>query len=70
MKDALSAGKAVKVVYTGPYEGSWMGHDAADAYLKQNGLKALGYPYEVYANDPEEVKDPALYITEIYYPVE
>ncbi len=70
MKDALASGKAVKVRYTGPYEGTWMGHDAAMAYVKANGLSTKGFPWEVYVNDPAEVKDPALYITDLYYPVE
>ncbi|MBI1315650.1 hypothetical protein GC167_02155 [bacterium] len=68
-KGVLPAGKAVKVVYTGPYEGSAMGHEAASAYMETNGLESNGAPWESYVNDPGEVKDPALYITEVFYPI-
>jgi len=68
-KGVLAAGKAVKVVYTGPYEGSALGHEAASAYIAAQGLESNGAPWESYVNDPEEVKDPAKYITEVYYPI-
>lgn len=65
----IPGGKAVKYVYVGPYEGT----EKVWGQLMQqvNAKYKVRYsPYEVYANDPEEVKDPAKYITWMIVPVE
>ncbi len=39
-------------------------------YIEEKGYKhEKSYPYEIYVNDPEKVKNPANLITEIYIPV-
>lgn len=65
----IPGGKAVKHVYVGPYEGA---EKAWGQFMNQvNAKYKVRYsPYEVYANDPEEVKDPAKYITWLIVPVE
>jgi effector-binding domain-containing protein len=65
----IPGGKAVKYVFVGPYEGT----EKAWGQLMQqvNATYKVRYsPYEVYANDPMEVKDPAKYITWMIVPVE
>lgn len=66
----LKAGKAVVATYFGPYEGTAKAHEAVDAYMKEKGLKAIGNAWEVYANDPGVVKDPAKYQTDVYYRIQ
>lgn len=66
----LKAGKAVVGTYIGPYEGSDKAHAAIGVYMKEKGLTAIGNAWEVYANDPGVVKDPAKYQTDIYYRIQ
>lgn len=60
--------KLIKAVFQGPYENSKMAYDAIEAYIKEKGYETNGQPYEEYANDPMEVKDPNLYLTNVYWP--
>ncbi len=65
----IPGGRAVKHVFVGPYEGT---EKAWGQFMAQvNAKYKVRYsPYEVYANDPMEVKDPAKYITWMIVPVE
>lgn len=65
----MYAGSALKITYVGPYEGSEAAHMALNSYIENNGKEYAGSPWEVYVNDPMEVKDPNELITEIYYPI-
>lgn len=66
----LKAGKAVVATYFGPYEGTAKAHEAVDAYMKEKGLTPIGNAWEVYANDPMVVKDPAKFQTDVYYRIQ
>lgn len=65
----LKAGKALRLVYTGPYERVGIAHHAIEKKMKAEGWKMNGNPMEEYINDPEVVKDPMKYQTAIIYPV-
>ncbi|MFM1998344.1 MAG: hypothetical protein RL204_291 [Bacteroidota bacterium] len=65
----IPGGKAVKYVFVGPYEGTEKAWGQLMAQVNAK-YKVRYSPYEVYANDPEEVKDPSKYITWMIVPVE
>lgn len=60
------AGKVLMIEYYGPYEKSAEAHYAMDAYIKKNGL-TQGNVIEEYVTDPMTEKDPAKWLTNIYY---
>jgi effector-binding domain-containing protein len=63
-------GNMVVASFYGPYEQTPAGHEAADAFIKANGKKIIGAPWECYVTDPMMEKDTAKWLTEICYPVE
>lgn len=65
----LGGVSAACTVHTGPYEGLQDAHSAAAQWVVDNGKEVAGGPWEVYANDPGQVKDPKLFKTEIYWPI-
>lgn len=65
----IPARKVIKAVYYGPYEANTIAYEAIQKYMAEKNLQAAGDPYEEYANDPMEVKDPAKYQTNVYWPV-
>lgn len=64
--------KVFKTVFTGHYDNSYVAWETAYKNLETQGYKAKlnGEPFEVYVTNPEEVSNPAKWITEIYIPVE
>ncbi len=62
---------AVKTILKGNYDNLGEAHQKAMEYIQGNNLliDPSNPPFEVYANDPGEVPNPAEWITEIYYPV-
>ncbi len=66
----IPSGKAVRVKKCGNYgDGDLEAHMAIDAYLKNNNLKKKYPIWELYVNDPADVK-PEDIQTDIYYPIE
>jgi effector-binding domain-containing protein len=65
---ATPSGKVIKGVYLGDYEGSESMHYAIADYVEQSKMEIIGSPWEIYANDPEEVEVTEIE-THIYYPV-
>lgn len=65
----LPAGKYVRARYRGPYGESELAYGFILKYMKENGLKESGNPFEEYLNDPAEV-EPDEILTNIYFPVE
>ena len=63
-------GNMVVASFYGPYEQTPAGHEAAGAFIKANGKKIMGAPWECYVTDPMMEKDTAKWLTEICYPVE
>lgn len=65
----LHSGKAVMVSKFGNYgNGDQKAHEAIDEYMKANKLKKLWPIWELYVNDPTQVK-PQEIQTDIYYPI-
>jgi effector-binding domain-containing protein len=62
------AGKVLLIDYYGPYDKSAQAHYAMDAYMKEKGLKQ-SVVVEEYITDPMTEKDPAKWLTKIYYVV-
>lgn len=62
------AGKVLLIDYYGPYEQSAQAHYAMDAYIKEKGL-TQSVVLEEYITDPMTEKDPAKWLTKIYYVV-
>lgn len=60
------ASKVLLIEYYGPYEKSGDAHYAMDAYIKKNGL-TQGLVLEEYVTDPMTEKDPAKWLTNIFY---
>lgn len=65
----MPAGRALKLVYYGPYEGSEKAHIAMDKYIKDNAMEQTGPVIEEYITDPTIEKDTSKWQTIIYYPV-
>jgi DNA gyrase inhibitor GyrI len=64
--------KVFKTVFTGHYDNSYMAWETAYKNLETQGFKAklTGEPFEVYITNPEEVPNPAKWVTEIYIPID
>ncbi|NED93967.1 MerR family transcriptional regulator [Phytoactinopolyspora alkaliphila] len=65
----LDGGRAAVAVHVGPYDELGMAYREVEVWIDRNGLVTAGPPYDVYLNDPTEVKDPAKYQTKIVWPV-
>lgn len=63
------SGKAIYLVYFGPYDQTMAAYDELHKYLKNKNLEENGGPWEVYLTDPSTESDPSKWKTEIYYPV-
>ncbi len=62
----LPAGKVLMIAYMGPDEGSMAAHNAMGEYIKKNSLEQMNV-VEEYVTDRETEKDPAKWLTNIYY---
>lgn len=65
----IKAGPVAMTSHYGPYEGTYHAHMAMDKWLTENKKEVKGSPWEVYVTDPVKEKDPAKWLTEIYYPL-
>ena len=63
------AGEVVKASHTGSYEKLEDLHNQLNQFIEFRNLEIAGAPWEVYVKGPMEEKDPANYVTEVYYPV-
>lgn len=68
MQKIMPAGKAIKGIHYGDYDGSEDLHFSIGDYIEASKYEMIGSPWEVYANDPTLV-DSAKVETHIYYPV-
>lgn len=62
---------ALKTTLKGSYDNLPKAYAASQEYMTQNGLKPhpTAKMFEVYVTDPEEIPNPANYVTEIYIPI-
>lgn len=65
----LPAMKVARSVYQGPYDGLSQAWSAMQVWVSANGHIGTGRFYESYLNNPEEVKDPREYRTELNWVV-
>ncbi|MFC5270235.1 SRPBCC family protein [Adhaeribacter terreus] len=65
----VKGGPVAMISHYGPYEGTYNAHMAMDKWLQENNKQVKGAPWEVYVTDPGKEKDPAKWLTEIYYPL-
>jgi effector-binding domain-containing protein len=56
-------------LHKGPYDGVGAAYEALQAWMAAQGRQIAGPPREVYLTDPQQVTDPADYLTEVQWPV-
>jgi effector-binding domain-containing protein len=61
----LPAVNVVRSVYSGPYEGMAHAWHALQQWVRENGHGETGKFWEAYLTNPDEVKDPMAYRTEL-----
>ena len=61
----LPAARVVRSVYQGPYEGLAQAWPALQKWVRANGHGETGRFWECYLNNPNEVKSPSEYRTEL-----
>jgi effector-binding domain-containing protein len=65
MASSLPSARVVRSVYQGPYEGLSGAWHALQKWVREHRIAETGRFWERYLNNPDEVKDPALYRTEL-----
>lgn len=65
----LEASEAAIVKHVGPYEQIGPAYDALQSWLDEHGKHATQAPREVYLTSPEEVPDPAAWVTLVEQPM-
>ena len=65
MNGKLPAENVVRSVYQGPYEGLTQAWPALQNWVRENGHGEMGRFGECYLNNPNEVKNPSEYRTEL-----
>jgi len=64
-----TAVKALATLYTGSYDNFMPAYMEIMEYIEQNNIQTTGVSWEVYLTDPEQMKDPNLNQTMIYFPI-
>lgn len=62
-------GRAAHALHVGPYDELGMAYREVEVWIDNQGLTTANPPFDVYLNDPSEVKDPSKFETEIVWPV-
>jgi DNA-binding transcriptional MerR regulator len=65
----LGSGSIAWAVYRGPYAGLPGAYRALYEWIVEHGREVAGDPREIYYTDPDEVVDPADYLTGIVWPL-
>jgi DNA-binding transcriptional MerR regulator len=66
----FEGGRAATALHVGPYDELGMAYRELEVWIGKQGLRPAGRGFDIYLNDPTEVKDPAKFETEIAWPVE
>lgn len=61
----LPAGQVVRAVYQGPYEGLAQAWPTLQKWVREQGYGEMGRFWECYLNNPNDVKSPSDYRTEL-----
>ncbi len=65
----LPAGPAAVTAHMGPYETLDAAYGALQEWIAGHGFRSGGPFWEVYFTDPNEVPDPAQWLTEVFQPL-
>ncbi|MBI5289506.1 MAG: GyrI-like domain-containing protein [Chloroflexi bacterium] len=65
----LPAGEAVSTIHVGPYSQLWAAYEAVTYWMENSRRTPAGEPWEVYLKGHREQPDPALWQTEIVWPL-
>jgi effector-binding domain-containing protein len=65
----FDGGPAATTIHVGPYDQLGRAYRELAVWMENQGLKTGGPPFDIYLNDPNEVKDPAKFETELVWPV-
>lgn len=65
----FEGGRAATALHIGPYDELGMAYRELEVWIDKQGLTSAGAGFDVYLNDPAEVKDPAKFETQIVWPV-
>lgn len=66
----LNPGLCAFCLYGGAYSQMGMAYAAVMKWIEENGYKISCAPFDVYLNDPRQVKDPAELLTEVWFPIQ
>ncbi len=66
----LPAGKVVTGVHMGPYDKLVETYGKMHKWMTEKGVKPASKMWEVYMTDPEKEKDPAKFVTQLFWPIE
>lgn len=66
----LPGGKVVKAVHIGPYDKIEMTYAQMQQWMSEKGLMPKKLMWEKYLTDPQTVKDPEQYVTELFWPID
>ena len=67
--DTLPGGPVAVTTHVGPYDQLHEAYVALEEWMKAEGLKAGGAPWESYVTDPADFPDPADWKTEVFWPL-
>lgn len=65
----FEGGRAATALHVGPYDQLGPAYRELETWIEEQNLEPVGPPFDSYLNDPNEVKDPARFETEIIWPV-
>ncbi|SEW05906.1 effector-binding domain-containing protein [Cognatiyoonia koreensis] len=67
--DVLPAGQMLNYIHKGPYAMLRVSYDAAMKYISENGMTVGAPTWEIYLNEPDDVKSEDALRTDIYITV-
>jgi DNA-binding transcriptional MerR regulator len=67
----VDGGRAATAVHEGPYDELGIAWQELSNWIAAHGhtMPAASRPFDIYLNDPNEVQDPAQYLTELVWPI-
>ena len=66
----MPGGKAVTATRIGPYHLIEVTYHEVQRWMELQELRPKEMMWEVYLSDPDVVKDPEGYVTQLYWPIE
>ena len=67
---SLPGGRVVTGFHIGPYNRLMESYQKMQDWMTKQGVKPANKMWEVYLTDPEKEKDPAKYVTQLFWPIE